>query len=825
MSTWLFISTLLWIQWGSDEHSDRIHPSETQSVTTSTRFVSAEGVLTENTVTISGFVRDAKTGEQLIGANIINLSNLSGVVTNFYGYYALRLPTGSQTIRFSYIGYESIERDFEVTSDIRLDIELNPISFFLDEVSVQGRFYDERMSTIRLDLQTIKKLPSLTGEVDVIKSIQLLPGVQGGTEGTSGFFVRGGSSDQNLILIDGVPVYNVSHLFGFISIFNADAINNVELIKGGFPARYGGRLSSVLDIALKEGNSKEYTGSFTAGIVASKISLEGPIIQDRMSFFVTGRRSFLDPYLRVVSREQKKVSGATGGETNYFFYDLNAKINYKHSDRNRFYASLYNGSDTYIDNTLNVNGIENVNVRSLKENELRWGNNIFSVRWNTIIRPKLFANVTIYNSNYELFTRSDILVSRTQRPSSTTYNNSFFSQRSFINDWAIKADFHLFDSYLGDLRTGVSMVRHDISQQFNSTLSGGSTPREVVRNRNTGTSQIAYEGTAYVEFEYTRSSLYWYNVGLHANTYSVDSKLYASIQPRLSARYFLFDGHTIGANYVLMNQNLHLLSNSGVGLPTDLWISSSGDIKPQRAQQVGIEYTAAIASRIDLSIEFYRRWLYQLLDIREGANFYLSAFDIAENTTTGAGEISGVDVFIRKSSGKTTGWIGYGLSKSDRTFPDLNNGIQFPFTFDRRHDFSIVLSHDFSQKWNVSGNWIYTSGRAVTLPSSTFVANTIDPLFPLIISNNPNIIEYSSRNAYRFKPFHRMDLSVNYRTIRTRGIHEASLGIYNVYNRMNTFYLSIDEGRNDDGSIALIDNALFPLIPSISYSFTFNRNP
>jgi hypothetical protein len=770
---------------------------------------------------ISGFITDSRTGERLIGANLQTSGSRTGAISNNYGFYSLRIPEGNNLLRITYVGYQEKEINLELKGNLRFDITMERLDLLLDEVVVEtGRSVTEdiRMSSNKLDIETIKKMPALAGEVDLLRSIQLLPGVQGGSEGTAGFFVRGGSPDQNLILVDGVPVYNVSHLFGFLSIFNADAINNVEIIKGGFPARFGGRLSSVLDISLKEGNLKEFQGNVTVSMVASKFTIEGPILTDKMSYLITGRRSFLEPFLRPVTRQQKIQAGAKGGETTYAFYDFNTKINYILSTNDRLYLSFYQGRDDYFDQFLFSSSFGNTTTDETKESGLAWGNRVAALRWNHLYGPRLFSNLILFTTSYQLDIQSDILL-QINRGGGRVFNNFFSSQLSEISDQGVRLDFNWFPTADHNVKFGFQGIMHTFRQNLDSKLAGGSTPTESVTTSNVREGTNSAEFNFYVEDEVNITPALGINAGLHFSNYRVDGLFYPSFQPRFSMRWKISDNNALKAGYASMTQYLHLLSNSGLGLPTDLWVSANRDIRPQDVKQVSMGYVQTLLRGFDLTIESFYKQLSSLIDFKEGASFFLTTTGIDDKITSGIGEAYGVEFLVKRDQGKTNGWVAYTLSWSNRTFPELNAGNTFPFNYDRRHDLALVVNHSLSKRWSINSTWVFSSGRAVTLPLTNYVANL--PNNDGIIANIPSLIEYSPRNAYRYKPYHRLDISAT-RTAKTSwGSHVFSIGLYNAYNRLNTFYITLDEGNREDGTIVLIENSLFPVIPGISYGVNF----
>lgn len=773
------------------------------------------------TYSFNGFVSDAATGEKLIGATVFDLKTQSGTITNEYGFFALRLPAGSTKVRISYLGYDAYETTLAIQRDTRLDASLAQAQLTLGEVVVTASEQLENQNTgsmLSPDLAAIRKMPALGGEVDILRSLQLLPGISTGSEGSSGLFVRGGSPDQNLIIADGVPLYNVSHLFGFLSVFNSDAIHHIDIVKGGFPARYGGRLSSVLDIALKDGNMKKWQGSATAGIVASKFSLEGPIVADKASLFVSGRRSFVEPFLRPITRTQKIQRGAKDGFTTYDFYDLNAKINWRVTDKDRIFFSYYQGRDRYRDQTERESSFGGVTTNSLKDAEINWGNRIASIRWNHLFSPQLFSNITLFYSRYDFATTQDDSL-RIFGSGSPNSSRSSLKQSSLVRDWGLKIDLNYFPAPKHNVRFGAQAIRHMFQQEFDSFLRTISDRRVRENQGNFQEPNPSWEGFMYIEDEINRGGKIGANIGLHTSFFLVEGVQYASVQPRVSLRWKTGDRSALKIGFARMTQFLHLLSNSGIGLPTDLWIGATQDIQPQQAWQLGLSYVHSFNNNWELTGETFFKRMNGLIDYREGSSFFFNTSKIADNIAVGAGAAYGLEIMLAKRSGRTNGWLAYTLSHSFRRFDELNNGQRFPFTYDRPHDFSIVVNHDLPKRWRFSATWVYASGRAVTLPVSVFTENAT-----LNLPATPNVdllTDYSRRNAYRFKPYHRLDIGFSHEKEIQWGKQTIQISLYNAYNRLNTFYLGLERNIAADGSSRLSDNALFPIIPGISYGITF----
>lgn len=765
------------------------------------------------TFTISGTIEDAASGEGLIGANIFDLNSKEGTSTNTYGFYSISLPTGAVTLSYSYIGFESGKVDFELKKDTVINIALVPSSA-LEEVVITAEAEDnieERttMSTIDLPLTQIKKVPALLGEVDVLKVMQLLPGVQSGGEGQSGLYVRGGSPDQNLILLDGVPVYNASHLFGFFSVFNADAVKDVKLIKGGFPARYGGRLSSVIDISMKEGNNQEVHGSASVGLISSKFTLEAPIIKDRTSFIVSARRTYIDLLARPFIKKAFS-DGNEEGVTGYYFYDFNGKINHKIDDKNKLYFSLYTGRDAFYLSQKETSGEE----RDFQDNNLGWGNLTGALRWNHIWSPKLFSNTTLTYSKYKLGVETEFGSRNTDNKVVSGFGLDYDSG---IHDYAAKIDFDYLPNTRNTVRFGIQGIQHHFSPgEFNLTTSNN----EKEEKRNVGQKDISSkEFSSYIENDMKLSDDLKINYGLHGSAFLVNDKSYYSLQPRISLRYKLPQNTSIKASFATMRQYINLLAYEGVGLPTDLWLPATDKIKPQDSWQVAMGAAKSLGD-IEVSVEGYYKRMKNLVSYKEGSGVF-ELTDWQTRVTQGNGESYGGEVFLQKKKGKWNGWVGYTLSWTYRKFDDLNFGKRFPFKYDRRHDLSIVGNYELSEGITLSGAWVFGTGNATTLARSKFLSIYGDGLTYTDVYQVKNIKE---RNNYRMRNYHRLDFGVNFTKKKKHGTRTWSVGAYNAYNRANPFYIYTDENYDPStqkSKVQLKQSTLFPIIPYVTYRYDF----
>lgn len=784
--------------------------------------------------TISGYVQDSTSGEKLIGANIYEKEKYTGSSSNNYGFYSLTLEKGEHTIVFSYVGYKSLEYMIELKKNEQITADLIP-SMGIEEVQIVATsnaqsVQSSQMSAIDLSVDKIKKIPALMGEVDVIKAIQLLPGVQSGTEGASGLYVRGGGPDQNLILLDGTPVYNASHLFGFFSVFNADAINKVTLIKGGFPARYGGRSSSVLDISLKEGNMKKLQGSGSIGLIASKLTLEGPIIKDKTSFIVSARRTYLDVIGQPIIKQMGNGNEYT--KQGYFFYDLNAKINHKFSDRDRIYLSAYAGQDKFYQNQ---EPYQYLYFGTIYTNETRsnlgWGNITSALRWNHQYNSKLFSNLsmTYSNYNYEVRNYSSSIV-ETETEVSTEVNSLNFL--SGIEDFAGKIDFDYLPSSRHYIRFGANYIHHT----FKPGASVYQIKNEEVGDIDTTLGEdfvFASEVSMYLEDDFKLSNRLKANLGIHYSGFLVNEKYYQSLQPRFSARYLINDSWSLKTSYSQMQQYIHLLTNNNIGLPTDLWVPATDKILPQKSQQLALGFSKTFGSTYQLAIEGYYKKMDNLIEYSDGASFMGSNAGWEEKVEVGQGWSYGGEVFFEKKLGLLTGWLGYTLSWSNRQFDALNGGEVFPYKYDRRHDISLVLSFPIDDQWDFSASWVFGTGTAHTLPTERYFGerefySSGSGLFDIggYYFNRQKegmftdeLEHVDGRNSIRAANYHRLDISFQKTRERKWGEATWSLGVYNAYNRKNPFYYYI--GYDDLQNKALRRVSLFPFIPSATYSFKF----
>jgi hypothetical protein len=757
--------------------------------------------LTANKYTISGHITD-ESGEELIGATIYVKNLKKGTVTNEYGFYSLTIPENSYQIIYSYVGYETQIKKVELNQNLRINIVLKEQSKTLNEVIITAERKDANvaraeMSTMKIQAQEIKKIPAFMGEVDVIKAIQLMPGVQSASEGSSGFNVRGGDAGQNLILLDEATVYNASHLMGFFSVFNNDAIKDVKLYKGDIPAAYGGRLSSLLDIRMKDGNNKEFYANGGIGTVSSRLTLESPIVKDKGAFIISGRRSYADLMLMFSSDEDIR-------KNQLYFYDLNLKGNYKINEKDRIYLSWYMGRDVFdYDDLFGFS----------------WGNKTFTLRWNHLFSEKLFSNFSVIVSDYdyELGQNSE---------------EQGFIWLSDLNDIKFKADYTYYPNTRNTIRFGATGTMH----HFNPGLAKG-VGNQTIYNELKMPESNALEWAGYLSNKWELNEKTTINIGLRGTIFQnmgkatvyhfdenyekTDSTVYSSgeiyhtflgLEPRVNFKYSLNTQSSFKGSYSRTKQFIHLASNSTAGSPLDIWVPSSPNIDPQTADQFAIGYFRNFyEDALETSIEAYYKNMDNQIDFRDHAELLLNP-EIEGEFRTGYAWSYGLEFLIRKQTGKFTGWISYTLSKAERKIPEINQGKVYPASYDKPHNIAIVASYDFSERLNAAANWVYSTGNPVTFPVGRYeYGNMIVPI-------------YSDRNDYRLPDYHRLDLSVTYKfgVDKTRGLKsELNLSIYNVYNRKNTWMLFFSQD-DEDPNITIAEKVyLFPILPSVTYNFYF----
>ncbi len=781
-------------------------------------------------VTVSGYVRETGSQEALIGVNVYLPNTTTGTSTNTYGFYSLTLPAqDSVELAYSFVGYESVSRTMSLRTNQVVNISLMP-GRLLTEVQVKaGLLVDKvsesaQMSSIDIPISQIKKIPAFLGEKDVLKVLQLMPGVQKGSEGQTGIYVRGGGPDQNLIILDDAVVYNANHLFGFFSVFNGDAIKSVELIKGGFPARYGGRLSSVIDLNMKDGNREKLHGEGGIGLIASRLMLEGPLTKNKKSsFLVSGRRTYLDIVAAPLIRAE------SGGTTNagYYFYDLNAKANYDFGPKNKLYLSGYFGRDRFYadDKTESTS------------TGLSWGNATGTLRWNHLFSQKLFANLSLIFSDYKF------QISSVEK---STLDTETYSLRynSGIRDFSLKYDLDYYPAPQHSVRLGIQTTYHRF------------TPSAVVLQNATINQSInnvdnidVLESGIYAEDTWRPSSRWRVNGGLRLSYFQQKDAGYVKPEPRLSAAYTLKPNFSIKASYALMNQYVHLLSNTGIGLPTDLWVPTTDRIKPQQSQQVAVgiakDFTTAnkFTNGLTLTVEGYYKSMDNIINYKEGASFLLindptSANTVRweDNVTAGRGWSYGAEFLLQKKIGRLSGWVGYTLSWTQWQFAELNGGQPYYPRYDRRHDLSLVGIYELNKRITLSATWVYGTGNALTVPVGRY--DTYRPGNALVYGgstgsvqqffsrqNTRTVDDYGTqKNSFRAEAYHRFDFSIQFHKQKKHHERTWEISFYNLYNRRNPFFYGLESvaaTATEPVRTALFRYSVFPIVPAVSYNFKF----
>lgn len=786
---------------------------------------------TAQKVTISGYVDDKETGEFLIGASVYDTNNPSnGTSTNVYGFYSLTLPKGNINLTGSFVGFNSAHIDINLTKDTVINLSLSSL-IILDEVVIDSKrdvVKDVQISKIDIPVQNIKKMPSLMGEADVMKAIQLLPGVQSGTEGMSGIYVRGGGPDQNLILLDGVPVYNVNHLFGFFSVFNGEAISDVSLIKGGFPARYGGRLSSVIDIRMKEGNMYEYKADASIGLIASRATVEGPLIKGKSSFILSARRTYLDVIAVPAELLYAKIKDNDPFVAAYYFHDLNAKVNYKISGTDRLYLSFYGGKDRAYGNSKTRDQMDNLTEES--KFNLDWGNFVSAFRWNHIFTPKLFANTTATYTrfNYNIGQESFNLYYMADQEYRTDSKLGYYAG---INDMAINTDFDWVINPDLKFRFGANATRHNFNpgrSAISANWYGQQTDTTYGYDNIFGN-----EYSAYLESEINIGKIISLNAGGRFAAYQICDTMFLSPEPRISARISVSDNFSVKLAYSRMQQNIHLLSNSTAGLPTDIWIPATNLILPQKATQYSGGFAFKLFDKLDLSVEGYYKKMTNQVEYKDGQGLFFSFVnteiddtqDLKYKVEQGLGWAYGTELFIQKNYGKLNGWLGYTLSWNNRQFETISFGEVFPYKYDRRHDFSIALNYKHNEKIDFGLSWVFSSGNNITIPGYSYMSGTgIEVYISNLISHNESyqlpVNYYGYRNNFKMPAYHRLDLGINFHKDLKHGARTWSINVYNAYCRLNPMFVEARYNQ-ETGETTYWKTTMFPIIPSVSYSFKF----
>ncbi len=756
---------------------------------------------------ISGYVYDKETGEVLIGANIYELSSQNGVSTNSFGYFSLSVPAqDSFTLQLSYVGYSPLKLQLKGPAPIRKNFYLSAIVHELQEFTVKAKsssHKENETGVISIPLKQVEQLPAISGESDIMKAIQLMPGVQSGKEGSSGLYVRGGSPDQNLMIIDDVPMYYVNHLGGFVSIFNTDALNQVKLYKAGFPARFGGRLSSIVDIHLKEGNNQRFRGKGTIGMISSKVSLEGPVKKDTSSFIISARRFMYD----LITRPVSKI--ANDPFPNYTFYDVNAKFNHRYSNKDRIFFSFYKGNDKVLILYKNNEDGEKEESRS----STNWGNTMATFRWNHIYTQKLFSNISLSYTKYRY--KSHTNYKTTSSGSIEQITNQYLSG---IQDFRLKSDFEYFASGKHIIRFGQELVFHQYKPGIVSYKQNGlDSPIDTTANQDR---LKAIENAIYIEDEFNLTDFISGNLGYRYVNFLMDKKMHHSHEPRLLLNLHLTNKLNLKSSWSLMTQHLHLLSYSGLGLPTDLWMPATNSVPSETASQFSIGIEKTFKNTIEIGLEYYFKKMNNLIALKEGILFYSSTKNWQQKIESGGkGESKGLELLIRKNTGKLNGWLAYTLAKTTRQFDNINNGKLYPYKYDRRHDIALVSMYQISPLISLSVSWVFGSGYATTIPLE----------YQLALNNSKQeglfeeVNTYNIKNNFRMRSFHKLDMGISFTKIKEKGERIWKLSIYNLYNRKNPYYYFIERDISKGKATNILkQQSLFPFIPSVSYSFTFN---
>ncbi len=750
--------------------------------------------------TLSGYIKDSKTGEELIGAVVvIKEIPATGVSTNAYGFFSITLPEGNYTVSVQYLGYELNSQQISLKQNIKQNITLKEKSNQLKEVEVTAEKKNEnitstQMGVEKLDMKEIKNIPVLFGEKDVLKTLQLLPGIKSAGEGNSGFYVRGGAADQNLIFLDEATVYNASHLLGFFSVFNSDAIKDVTVYKGGEPAEYGGRLASVLDIKMNDGNDKKFGVSGGIGLISSRLNIEGPIVKEKGSFIVSARRTYADVFLKL-------SSDTTVNKAILYFYDINAKANYRINDKNRIFLSGYFGQDVLgFGTTFGIN----------------WGNATGTLRWNHLFSEKLFCNTSAIFSNYAY--RINI-----------NFGGSPISIISRIQDYNLKQDYEYFVSSKNKIKFGFNSIYHQIipgaiTADATSRISKLHLPNKYGLENAVYVSQ-QHKPFQKFSFEYgarlTSFSLlgpgdiYTYNTdGTTLDTMVYNSgkivKTYLNVEPRITLNYVINQQNSVKASYGRNTQNLHLISNSTSGNPTDLWIPSSNNVKPEIADQVSLGYFRNFKeNQFEFSSEIYYKDMQNQVDYKNGAQLNFNA-NIESQLLYGKGRAYGLELLLKKKIGKFNGWISYTLSRTERLIEGINNSNYYPAKQDRTHDIAVVGIYELSPKWTFSATWVYYTGNAVTFPSGKYMVG------------GQIVNYYTERNGYRMPAYHRLDLGATWQRKKTEKYESSwTFSIYNAYARENAYSITFEPDPSDPTKTQAVQTTLFRLVPAITYNFKF----
>jgi hypothetical protein len=749
-------------------------------------------------ITMSGKITDSKTGEDIIGASVIAVDLAKGVTTNSYGFYSISLPEGKYSIRFSYLGYENVERVIEFKKDQIINIEINPSLVELNEVIISSGKNEYKLSSPesgmeKLDLKEIEHVPVLFGERDLLKTLQLLPGISSSAEGSTGFNVRGGSMGQNLILLDEAPLYSSSHLMGFFSIFNSDAIKDVALYKGSIPAAYGGRASSVIDITMKNGNNKKFSCSGGVGLVSTRLTIEGPLIKDKMSFIVSGRRTYADIVAKLLF-PRKLVNN----DMEFYFYDLNAKLNYTINTKNRIFLSGYFGKDVFeIGDNLGTG----------------WGNTTGTLRWNHLFSERVFSKSSLIYSNYNY---------------GFIYGQNSLRLRSGIKDVSFKEDLTFYLNPDFTLRSGVNITYHRFSP--GELKDDTKTNYEILLDE-----KKAIETAIYLQSENKLNDRLNADIGLRLSSFTqmgpgwfynydsanqpIDSSWHGSwktayprvgLEPRVALNYRINSNSSLKLSYTRNIQYLHLLSNTTTGSPTDIWMPSSNNLSPLYVDQISSGFFKSFLNKkLESSIEIYFKNMINTVDYEDGAEIVLNKY-VESQILTGKGRSYGIEFYFKKNFGSVTGWVSYTISRTENKISGINDFKWYPVKYDKTHDINLVVNYKICRRLSISGVWTFTTGNAVTFPSGKY------------LMDNNIVPYYTERNGYRMPYYHRMDICLTLEG-KTHKKYQSSwdFSVFNLYNRYNAYVINFRESTTNPGTMEAVKLSLFGIVPSITYNFRF----
>lgn len=762
---------------------------------------------------VKGYIYDSKSKETLLGATLYNPKTKGGTITNNYGFYSLSIPKEEKsTLIVSYVGYDKQIISVQITKDTTINFYLNACTT-LGEVVISDKSSEKRfvsqsdLGKITLQAQSISAIPTIGGESDLLKALQTLPGVKSGTEGSTGLYVRGGNVDQNLYLIDGIPIYNPNHLMGFISTFNTGAIKNINFYKGSFPSQYGERVSSVVDVRTKDGNNEKIKGEASLGLISAHLDLEGPIVKDKTTFSFSARRTYLDLLLKPIINAAQKDEDSQVGNFGYHFSDLNMKVTHRFNEKNRLTACLYWGEDKFA---LNINDKDNSSVSDVMKNNIKWGNLIGTIGWLGEINNSLFSNLSISYNRYKssIITRSEFESKDSKETQKYSFEYDFLSS---IEDWSIRNDYNYYLNSLNYVTFGIGYTYHTYSPEITSAKEEAT---DVVNNfLNINNRVYANELTAYIEDEITLNEKLLLTPGIHYNIFSVQGKTYNSLEPRVSLRYSLRDNLSLKAGYAMMNQYVHLLANGIISSPTDLWVPITKNIKPVVSNQVSCGVFYSLKDIAEASVEGYYKVLNNVIDYKDGVSTLNSSVSWQDKVAQGKGESYGVEFLIKKDKGNNIGWISYTLSWSYRKFAggEINNGKRYFDRYDSRHQLNIVYTHKFGKKFDITLSWVLNSGARTSVPVASYY-------LPMANQGEGSLVYvYDQRNNFKMPLYHRLDLNLNHNRKTRHGQIIWSLNVYNAYNRKNAFMVFTQDKPNTLKAVSIM-----PIIPTISCTYKFN---